>query len=93
MLEGAGGLLAGAGDLDRMDLRRQSAGVTRGRGVLLGAQRKGVDLLAGQRVAVGHVLRRLDHLDVRVAGQQRRVGRAAGARPHGVEHEHRARAA
>ena len=71
-----------------MDLLRQVARVARGGGVVVGTQREGVDLLARQLVAVGHVLRGLHHLDVRVAGQQGWVGRAAGAGPHRVEHEH-----
>ena len=89
MLEREGRCPAGGGDLPRMDLLRQPSRVAGGRSVLLGAEREGVDLLAGQPVAIGDVLRRLDHLDVRVAREQRRVRRAAGARPHRVEHEDR----
>ena len=89
VLEGPRGLPAGRGDLDRLDLGGEPSRVARGRRLQLGAQREGVDLLACELVAVGDVLRRLDHLDVGVPGQQCRVRWAARARPHRVEHEHR----
>ena len=52
--------------------------VARRRGVLLRAQREGVDLLARQLVAVGDVLRRPDHLDV---GVPRRAALGFGGPP------------
>ena len=73
VLEAPAGRFLGAGDLDRMDFGGEATRVTGGGGVVVGAQREGVDLLAAQLVAVGHVLRRLDHLDVCVAGEQDRV--------------------
>ena len=53
-----------------MDLEREPARITGGRGVLLRPQREGVDLLASQLVAIRHVLRGLDHLDVCVPGKE-----------------------
>ena len=61
---------SGRRDLDRMDLLRQPPGVASRGSVLVRAQREGVDLLTRELVEVGHVLRRLHHLDVGVAGQQ-----------------------
>ena len=46
-----------------------------------------LDGLTRQLVAVGDVLRGLDHAYVGVTGQQRQIGRAAGPRPHGVKDE------
>ncbi len=89
VLKAATGVFLVAGDLDRMDLGREPTRVTGGGGMLVRAQREGVDLLAAQLITVGHVLRGLDHLDVRIAGQQNRVRRAARPRPHRVEQEHR----
>ena len=60
-----------------------------GLGVLLRAQRERVDLLASQPVAVGHVLRGLDHGNVGVAGQQLWIRWAASTGPHGVKQNHR----
>ena len=93
VLERARRLLAGGGDLDRLDLFGEAARVAGGGRVLVGAQREGVDLLARQLVAVGDVLRGPHHVDVRVTGEQRRVRRATGAGPHRVEHQAPARAA
>jgi hypothetical protein len=53
-----------------MDFLRQSTRVAGGGRVPVRTKGKGVDLLASQLVSVGHVLRRLDHLDVGVASQQ-----------------------
>jgi hypothetical protein len=87
VLERARGLLAGGWDLDGMDLLRQPARVACTASVLVGAQRKRVDLLARELVAVGNVLCCLHHFHIGVARQQLGVGRAACASPHGVEHE------
>ena len=89
VLEGARLGLAGGRDLDRVDLLGKPPGVA-GRGsVLMRAQREGIDLLPRQLIAIGDVLSRLHHVDVGVTGEQVRIRRAAGARPHRVEQQHR----
>jgi hypothetical protein len=89
VLERPCGQLLRSGNLDRMDLQSKPPRVARGRSPMVRKQRERVDLLAGQSVAVRHVLCRLDHLDVNVPGQQHRVGRSPGPGPHGVEEEYR----
>ena len=89
VLERAPGLLAARRDLDRMDLQREPSRIARRGRVQVGAQREGVDLLAGQLVVVGDVLRGPHHVDVRVSGEQGRVRRATCAGPHRVEHQNR----
>ena len=52
--------LSGRGDRDGHDLFGEPARVAGGAGVLLGAQRERVDLLATELVAIGDVLRGFD---------------------------------
>ena len=92
VLEGPAGALAGARDLYGMDLGRQAARISSRGGMLVGAQGEGVDLLSGQLVAVGHVLGRLDHLDVGIAGEQARGSAVRRRRPTWCRGGGRARA-
>ena len=68
-----------------MDLEGEPTRVAGRRCVLVGPQRKGVDLLARQLISISHVLGRFDHLHIGIARQECRIGRAAGTGPHGVE--------
>ena len=79
VLERARRLLAPRRDLNRMDLVGEPARVARRSGVLVRAEREGVDLLARQLVFVGDVLGRL------ASSRCRRCARAvsgSAARPH-----------